>query len=742
MNWIRFAYQNAFKPGSLRLVAIGFARLAVGTLATLLVFTVFGKAELKQTKRVLIVNDLGIISSPGFAEVDQAIFSRLEKSPYQIELYHESLEITLFPDQLSQERFRDEFVRKYSERRPDVIIAVGAASFKFLSESQEKFLQETPLVFCALLGEIPDEAKTNKLFTGVVGHLHPAETLDVALKLMPGTKNVVVTGGVGQFDGGFEAIARQGFHDYESKLAFTYLFGLPMPELLERLKHLPKDSIVYHTAITQDSAGTMFIDSAQSVPLVAGASSAPVFVMDDIDLRGGTVGGDLVNWADDGRAAASMALRILSGEKPDHIPIVTSNNSYMFDWNALQRWGLTKAAIPSGSIVLNRPPSFWQLYKRPILTGASVLLAQTLVICALLWQISRRRRSEAALRESEERFRLVANTAPVMIWMAAPDKLCTYFNQPWLEFTGRQIEAELGNGWAQGVHPEDVSACWSTYTDAFDRRESFEMQYRLRRFDGEYRWVYDIGVPRFRTDTSFSGYIGSCIDITERRTAEEALAALSGRLIDAQEEERKRIAREIHDDYNQRLAILANDLEVLTSSLSDSPQKLSQRIRDLWNQVNELGNDLHSMSHRLHSSALENLGLIAGVRSFCEEVATHQAIEVHFSHQNVLPSTPEDVALCLFRIVQEGLRNIKRHSGASKAEVRLEGLYGQLHLTISDAGKGFDVKRRSPESGIGIRSMEERLRSLGGKLEIHSRLGEGTRIDAWVPVPAESERAS
>jgi PAS domain S-box-containing protein len=134
-----------------------------------------------------------------------------------------------------------------------------------------------------------------------------------------------------------------------------------------------------------------------------------------------------------------------------------------------------------------------------------------------------RKRVEAELRESEARFRLVADSAPVMIWMSGTDKLCTYFNKPWLDFTGQSIDHELGNGWAEGVHPEDLSSCMVTYILAFDRREAFRMEYRLRRHDGEFRWVSDTGVPRFDPDGSFAGYIGSCIDVTEQRRAEEQL---------------------------------------------------------------------------------------------------------------------------------------------------------------------------------------------------------------------------
>ena len=142
-----------------------------------------------------------------------------------------------------------------------------------------------------------------------------------------------------------------------------------------------------------------------------------------------------------------------------------------------------------------------------------------------------------------------------MIWMSGPDKLCNYFNKTWLEFSGRPLEAELGDGWSQGVHPVDLNGCLDVYTRSFDRRQSFEMQYRLRRYDGEYRWVLDTGVPRSNPDGSFAGYIGSCIDITDRKLAEEALARMGRRLIEVQEQERTRIARELHDDVLQRMAL-------------------------------------------------------------------------------------------------------------------------------------------------------------------------------------------
>jgi PAS domain S-box-containing protein len=146
-----------------------------------------------------------------------------------------------------------------------------------------------------------------------------------------------------------------------------------------------------------------------------------------------------------------------------------------------------------------------------------------LAILSVNRDITERRRMVEALRESEERFRTMADTAPVMIWVAGTDRLCTFFNKSWLEFTGRSMEQELGEGWAEGVHPDDLRPSLATYSEAFEARRQFRIEYRLRRHDGEYRWILDSGVPRFTPEGDFAGYIGSCVDITDHKRLEEAL---------------------------------------------------------------------------------------------------------------------------------------------------------------------------------------------------------------------------
>src|SRR6478672_3741178 len=201
-----------------------------------------------------------------------------------------------------------------------------------------------------------------------------------------------------------------------------------------------------------------------------------------------------------------------------------------------RRGNRRQALVVGGSIVLlvvlasaQAVAMMWGLLATPL----TVSLFYLILVAAMAYELSydlihaaqlnrELQASEATLRESEQRFRIVADAAPVLIWMSGVDKLCTFFNKRWLEFTGRSVEQERGNGWAEGVHSDDLQKCLEVYTEAFDAREPFVMQYRLRRHDGEYRWISDNGVPRYDAQENFTGYIGSCLDVTELLRKEQA----------------------------------------------------------------------------------------------------------------------------------------------------------------------------------------------------------------------------
>jgi PAS domain S-box-containing protein len=354
--------------------------------------------------------------------------------------------------------------------------------------------------------------------------------------------------------------------------------------------------------------------------------------------------------------------------------------------------------------------------------------------------ITERKQADRTLRESEERFRLVANTAPVLMWMSGVDKLCTFFNQCWLDFTGRSMEHELGEGWASGVHPQDLERCLGIYSAAFDNRVDFEIEYRLKRFDGKYRWIVDYGVPRFESDGTFCGYIGSCIDITDRKLSEASLEELSGRLINAQEQERTRIARELHDDFSQRLALQGIGLTQLWKKLPETDVEDRAKVQDLMKRTQEISSDLHALSHQLHSSKLEHVGLAPALRGLCEELSSKFKIDIEFTESAISCEIPKDVALCLFRISQEALGNVVKHSRAEHVRAELYGEENEIRLRIVDAGVGFDPAALNEKTGLGLISMRERLRLVGGRLAVQSAPMLGTEILAEVPLTVFKNR--
>ena len=618
-------------------------------------------------------------------------------------------------------------------------------------------------------------------------------------------------------------------------------------------------------------------------------------------------------------------------------------------------------------------------------------------------QVGRLRMEEAALRKSEEHFRTLANSAPVMVWQSGTDKLCTFFNEPWLKFTGRTLTEELGDGWAAGVHPDDLDRCLTTYASSFDARRSFQMEYRLRRADGEYRWILDEGAQLYR-DGEFAGYIGSCIDITELKRADEALCeseerfrkvfeegpiglalvgkdrrfvkvnaalcqmvgyseasllqmtfadithpddlradlvlaellfrgeipfytlrkryvkktgeiiwisltaslihngegepiyglamikditevqraedalrqsehhlvsiyntvedvifhlavepeehyriisvnaaflrvtglrqeevvgktmnevipepsltmvlgkyrqaieentvvhweetsdypagrltgevsvapvfdktgtcthlvgsvhditerkraqeiegrlasdlarsrddirALAASLMRAQEAERRRVSRELHDHICHQLGSLAREISTLAAGPLPS-KNVRAKLEEIRAHVVKTSQETQQIAHQMHTSVLDDLGLVASLKGLCRQFSEqHPAIALDFENRDLPDSIPREVSNCLYRIAEESLQNIAKHSGAKSVSVRLGSNEGTVVLTIRDDGAGFDVMAVQGKGGLGLISMKERAHSLNGNLTVTSQPGHGTQITLKVPL--------
>ena len=264
----------------------------------------------------------------------------------------------------------------------------------------------------------------------------------------------------------------------------------------------------------------------------------------------------------------------------------------------------------------------------------------------------------------------------------------------------------------------------------------YELDLQAVRSDGTKLWLTSRGEAVVDASGHPIYLRGTTQDITQRKLSEEALMAMSGRLITAQEEERTRIARELHDDLSQRMAVLQIGLEQFKQGMPDISSKAKQQLHTIAETAREVSSDIHSLSYQLHPARLELLGLVASLKGFCGEFSAQHKIDIQFLHSNIPGQIPKDVSLCLYRIAQEALQNVVKHSEAAEAEVELSGQSEEIELCISDSGRGFDVESAKRVAGLGIVSMRERLRLVGGRLSIESEPSRGTRICVRIPQAA------
>jgi PAS domain S-box-containing protein len=262
---------------------------------------------------------------------------------------------------------------------------------------------------------------------------------------------------------------------------------------------------------------------------------------------------------------------------------------------------------------------------------------------------------------------------------------------------------------------------------------------RWEREDGTTKWVRWEIRPWKTSSGDVGGILIFAEDITQRKQLEESVTEMSHKLIESQEQERARIARELHDDIGQRLALLTVELELLQQSNPDLQVEVRNRIGELQKQTSEIAQDVQSLSHELHSSKLEYLGLTVAMKSLCREFGEQHKVEIDFQSHDLPSSVPQDISLCLFRVLQEALQNSAKHSGAGHVEVRLWGTSDEIDLTVQDSGMGFDSQAAKESPGLGLISMQERIKLMKGRLSIESQPSSGTTIRACVPLSTGSD---
>ena len=625
--------------------------------------------------------------------------------------------------------------RGYSEKRIDVVVVVYYPALRFALDRRAQLFPEIPIVFIAVAGTRLRDGIPWPRVTGITTNVDIQGSLGLALHLHPDTQNVAVITRDSEHDRYWLGVFRDELRQRRGDLNLIEMQTASTKLLLEQVSKLPQHTIIFFH-LTPQGSSTLDIETYDI--LAAVAQYRPTYCIDPYGLGHGAIGGSYTDQTVSGVKGGEIVARLLSGENPESIPVDHNSVTHpKVDWHQLRRWNIPESALPPGTIVLYREPTVWEKYQKYVVAGIVLIVVQLLLIVGLLRQRARKRKTEAILRESEKRFRVMANTTPSLVWMCDKDGNVTYLNDRRIEFTGREPKAGFEDTWTAFIHPDDRKKVISATTQAMEKRERFSNEYRLRRRDGVYRWMLDVAAPRINGDGEFAGFIGSASDITDQKLAQEALERVGGKLIEAQEKERSRIARELHDDICQRLALLSLELQQTYQGSNGTDAQTKARILEIQQHCSEVAGDVQALSHQLHSSKLDYLGLAPALRSFCWEYSQQQNVDLDFKAEDVPSPLPSDLSLCLFRVAQEALSNAVKYSGATQVGVHVRGTVGRIRLEISDAGVGFDVEEAKQRAGLGLVSMQERVHLVNGTFSIESKPNQGTRVVAEVPLPSE-----
>ena len=541
----------------------------------------------------------------------------LEQGLGRLDYYSEYIDDARFSDSAYQDAFRDFLLLKYKNVRFDAVIAVQDAALELVSGVRSQLFPGAPIVFFAS-GPVSGRIENA---TGLVAALTFTDTLALVADLQPQVRQIFVVSGASPSDMEYERLARQQFAPFESRFEITYLAGLRSAELESRLPNLPANSAIYYLIVNRDGSGEN-VHPLEYLSHVTAIANAPVYCWVDSAMGRGIVGGSLKDQTEQLDALGRLALRVLSGESAEGIPVSSPNlNVRQVDWRQLRRWGISESqSAARHACALQGTVACGTVTRSTSSRAAAVLVAQTLLIAGLLLQRRMRRQAEAQVRGSEEELR------------------------------------------------------------------------------GSYRRIRDLGA----------------------------------RLLQAQDTERSRVARELHDDISQQVALLSMNLELL---LDEVPRETESLVGDALNQAQDIARSVHDLSHRLHPTRLRLTGLVAALETLQRELS-RSTPAIAFTHQRVPANLPSDLTLSLFRVVQEALQNAVKHSRARTVTVDLRGESEALVLTISDDGVGFDVDAAAG-TGLGLISMNERIDAIGGTFDIRSRGGGGTLLAIRVPLAVE-----
>ena len=743
-----------------------------------------GARDAESSYRVLLLYSEARLT-PSVVRTDQAFRSRLEAhSPRPVVFYSEFLDLNSFHGPELQSELVRLLAIKYRQRQIDLIVAQGQLTVPFALQQRARLFSNLPIVFVGVEPSAFTDVPASAGVTGTWRHRGWAETLDLARRLHPGIRRAVVVVGASEGERLWADSAREQLAASETMIAINYLVGAPADDVLKAVASLPADSVVLQGPFLRDGTGRDFATPAFIGRLVT-VSRVPIYGLTEGVVGSGVVGGFVVSFEAHGKAAAELAVQVLAGQHPP--PKTKGTTLPMFDDRQLVRWKINRRLLPAGSVVLFHEPSLWERYQLHVIGVASVIAVQTALIVLLLVERSQRRRAQRSLAERLRFETLLSNlSAPLASCpTTAIDREITRGLRQIVE----DLKTDRATLWRYDLKPGEahVTHSWSrdgvppmhgvAYEDQFPVIFSEVRRGQVVRLSvpsgapdegsTDHRWLrqrstmstavaplvvggvvvgsLSVGtvfedrhwpdelVPRLRllADVFANALARQRADEAAHESARD-IQSLAGRLLTAEEDERRRIGRELHDGVNQELAALSIALTGLEQRLSSD---VSARQEVAWLQARsvDLSEEMRQLSHELHPGILEYAGLSAALRSHCREFDHGHDIAVTYEPGEGLGEVPADVALCLYRVTQEALRNAAMHAKAGHASVTLTRRGTDLVLTITDDGRGFDLAE-SRGRGLGLISLEERVRLVGGRLTIATEPQHGTKIEVVVRV--------
>lgn len=729
-----------------------FRLMAAGLLMSLPLLQPLSARQVMETSRILVLYSQDK-AHPAHELTDRGIRSALRSNAlFDVQLYDEYLDVSRFSGHANAHAFAEYLRRKYAGIKIDIIITVYPPAAEFLLREEINVFPGTPIVanqvsraYAANLNQYPPP----RPITGTITGDNAAAVLDAAFQMRPGTKHVALVGGTAPDNIHAEQVVRKGLEPYLEKLELIDLTQMPMEEILSRVGSLPPDAIILYAGLFSDGTGRNFVPR-DALSDISRAANAPVFGLYESFLGYGIVGGRLVSWEQIGREAAAIALRIMGGEPPASIPF-GGEQAYVdaFDWRELKRWDIPESTLPPGSEIRYRAPSVWEEHRKAIIGAIALIMFEGFLILGLVINLRRRRLAEQSLGESEARLSLAAASANLGMWSISVDS-----GQVWVTDKIRELfdfppheelhfESFLGR-----IHPEDRERVHRTLEQASQSGEYIAIDFRVLGAGGTVRWIASRCRLQKTTAGKPSSMMGVSADISDRKTTEETLrrqekdlSKLTGRIIYAQEEELRRLSRELHDDLTQRLAALALDAAVIEQQINPVQPQVVKDLKDLRTNLAEVADEVHDLSRQLHPSILDDLGLVQAVQAERAAFSKKTGIALSFTPDAIPDSLPQQLALCLYRVIREGLQNIAKHSQATAASIKLQGLSDGIRLLIQDKGIGFDPKAVKKKAGIGLSSMRERIRLLNGTISFKSQPGQGTEIQVFIPLGGGHDQA-